>query len=210
MQYAYRYYSPLKLYLNVTNRCTNRCSFCVRYYTRGLGGADLWGGEEPDFAQLQEAVLGCGKVEDFDEFIWCGFGEPTFRLDLIQEAAPWLRSKGAKVRLNTNGHACLIHGYDVLGALAQSVDEVSVSLNAPTVERYLQLCRPDPATIAGPARPAVSPADFWKATLEFLARAPGHFKSVQASVIGFLLTKEEIEQCEKLVSYLGITKFKVR
>ena len=109
MDYAYRHGDAPRLYLNVTNRCTNRCSFCVRYRVEGLGGAVLWGGSEPDLAKLQDAIRNHGVLEGFREFVWCGYGEPTFRLDLIKEAAGWLRSHGATVRLNTNGHACLIH-----------------------------------------------------------------------------------------------------
>ena len=90
-----------------------------------------------------------GSFEEFREFIWCGYGEPTFRLDLIQEAAQWLRSAGARIRLNTNGHACLIHGRDVFAELAPAVDEVSISLNAPNCQRYADLCRPDSDLFCG-------------------------------------------------------------
>lgn len=208
MEYAYRYGDPDRLYLNVTNRCTNRCSFCIRYHARGLGGSVLWGGEEPDLQSLQDAVRACGPLEDFNEFIWCGFGEPTYRLDLIRDAAEWLHSGGATVRLNTNGHACLIHGRDVLAELAAAVDAVSVSLNAHNCRRYLELCLPDPDSI--PKGDALSPEDFWSSTLDFLARAPEYFKEVQASVVGFNLSAEEIEETRSLVHSLGIEKFRVR
>ena len=149
MEFAYHYGDRRKLYLNATNRCTNRCSFCVRYRVDGLGGAVLWGDNEPDFDMLRAAILHHGALEEFQEFVWCGYGEPTFRLDLIQEAAPWLRNRGAKIRLNTNGHACVIHGRDVLPELSQAVDMVSISLNAPNPSRYIELCRPDLDLIAG-------------------------------------------------------------
>jgi TatD DNase family protein len=199
MDYAYRFGEERRLYLNATNRCTNHCSFCVRYKVNGLGGAILWGNEEPDLSMLQEAVLANGALSDFDEFVWCGYGEPTFRLELIKEAAPWLRSCGARIRLNTNGHACLIHGRDVLPELAQSVDEVSISLNAPTCERYLELCRPDSSSQI-----------FWEAMIDFLARAPQYFKETQASVVGHALTEDEVNASRLLASSLGIAKFRVR
>ena len=208
MEYAYRYGDPGRLYLNVTNRCTNRCSFCVRYHTRSLGGAVLWGGLEPDLIALQNAVRARGAPEDFNEFIWCGFGEPTYRLDLIIEAAEWLHSGGATVRLNTNGHACLIHGRDVLAELATAVDAVSVSLNAPNCQKYLELCLPDPTSI--PNGIVLTPGDFWKATLDFLARAPEYFREVQASVVGFTLSAEEIEESRALAHSIGIERFRVR
>jgi TatD DNase family protein len=210
MDYAYRYIEEGSLYLNATNRCTNRCAFCVRYRTQGLGGAILWGGEEPDFRKLQAAVRPYGALEQFHEFIWCGYGEPTFRLDLIKEAAPWLRSRGAKIRIDTNGHACLIHGRDVLAELAQAADEVSVSLNAPDCRRYLELCRPDLDSLSGPGGGAVPPDLLWEALLDFLSRSPLYFENAQASVVGSALTTEEIERSRSLARSLGVKRFKVR
>jgi len=210
MEYAYIYGDPGRLYLNGTNRCTNRCSFCVRNYSRGLGGAVLWGGAEPDLSQLQESVLKRGPLEKIVESIWCGFGEPTYRLDLITAASPWLRSHGAKIRLNTNGHACLIHGRDVLEELSRAVDEVSVSLNAPNLQKYLELCLPDSRSIADPGSAGPAPESFWQAMLDFLMRAPSFFERVQASVVGFVLTEEEIEQCRTLAYSLGVRNFRVR
>ena len=209
MEYTYRYGDPRRLYLNVTNRCTNRCSFCVRYFNAGLGGAVLWGDEEPDIRMLRDSVEGVGGAGAFSEFVWCGFGEPTFRLDLIVEAAGWLRSKGARIRLNTNGHACLIHGHDVLSELSKAVDEVSISLNAPDVGRYLELCRPDLHSVPVSSSPA-SPESFWEATLDFLSRAPAHFKNAHASVVGSALTEDEIISCEKLAKSGGVTGFRIR
>jgi len=210
MEYTYIYGDPGRLYLNGTNRCTNRCSFCVRNYSRGLGGAVLWGGAEPELGQLQESILKRGPLEKIVEFIWCGFGEPTYRLDLITAASPWLRSHGAKIRLNTNGHACLIHGRDVLEELSRAVDEVSVSLNAPNLQKYLELCLPDSRSIADPGSAGPAPESFWQAMLDFLKRAPSFFERVQASVVGFVLTEEEIEQCRTLAYSLGVRNFRVR
>jgi TatD family-associated radical SAM protein len=199
-----------RLYLNVTNKCTNRCSFCVRYRTEGLGGAILWGGAEPDLGMLQAAVRARGAFEQFREFVWCGYGEPTFRLDLIRQAASWLRSGGAKIRLNTNGHACLIQGREVLAELSQSVDAVSISLNAPNSRRYAELCRPDPGSIPNPGEMAEPQIVAWDAMLDFLSRAPVYFENVQASVVGFALTTEEIESCRMLARSFGIAGFRVR
>jgi TatD DNase family protein len=182
----------------------------VRYRIDGLGGAVLWGGEEPDFPMLQAAVQRLGAFEKWREIIWCGYGEPTFRLDLILEAAPWLRSCGARIRLNTNGHACVIHGRDVLADLSLAVDEVSISLNAPNQSRYLDLCRPDVHSFSSPGAIAISPSMLWEGILDFLSRSPAYFKNVQASVVGFALTGEEIEQCQSLARSLGVMQFRVR
>ncbi len=210
MDYAYRYGDGPRLYFNVTNRCTNRCSFCVRYHSDGLGGALLWGGDEPDLRQLKTAVRIHGGIEEFSEFVWCGYGEPTFRLELIRESAPWLRSGGAKIRLNTNGHACLIHGRDVLGELSQAVDEVSVSLNAPNCRRYLELCRPDIDSIPNSESRALTPSNLWETMLDFLFRSPAYFENVQASVVGSTLTSDELAHCRSLARSLGVKQFRMR
>lgn len=210
MDYAYTYGDTGKLYLNATNRCTNRCSFCVRYRTEGLGDSILWGDDEPDLDRLMEGVYSHGLFEDFREFIWCGYGEPTFRLDLILDAAPRLRSSGATIRLNTNGHACLIHGRDVMPELARAVDEVSVSLNAPDRQKYLEVCRPDPRFFAAAAGEVPLPEMAWDAMIDFLSRAPDYFKKVQASVVRHALKSGEIEACRLLAHSLGIRHFRVR
>jgi len=142
--------------------------------------------------------------------VWCGYGEPTVRLSLIRQAASWLRSGGATIRLNTNGHACLIHGYEAPEKLAQAVDQVSVSLNAPNCARYVELCRPDPDMFPNSAGPAASETLAWESMLDFLKRAPSCFKSVQASVVGCVLTGDEIESSRQLARSFGITQFRVR
>jgi TatD family-associated radical SAM protein len=159
---------------------------------------------------LQAAVLAQGPLEKFREFVWCGFGEPTFRLSLIQQASSWLRSRGATIRLNTNGHACLIHGREAIAELAQAIDQVSVSLNAPNCQRYVELCRPDPSMFPMAAGESVPETLAWDAMLDFLSRARAHFKSVQASVVGYSLSTAEIESCRSLAHSLGITQFRVR
>lgn len=206
MDYAYRFASRDRLYLNVTNRCTNRCSFCVRNFQPGLGDGRLWGGSEPGLEDLLDAVDRRGGADKFSEIVWCGFGEPTFRLDLILEASPVFRAAGTRVRLDTNGHACLIHDRDVLPALAAVLDEVFVSLNAPSCERYIELCRPSDDDLDRD----LEPERFWHSMMEFLARSIGQFDEVQASVVGHVLEMDEIDACRDLAESLGCHHLRVR
>ncbi len=208
MDWAYQYRDPETLYLNVTNRCTNRCSFCVRSRTARLGDGLLLGDDEPDLKQLLDAVEKKGGPGRFTEIVWCGYGEPTIRLNLILAASPVFREAGAKVRLNTNGHACLIHDRDVLPELGGVIDRVNVSLNAPNPERYLELCRPDPRAVA--AEPSPAPEAFWHAMLDFLRRSPDHIDDVQASVVGHTLSDEEIEASRGLAAELAGAPLRVR
>ncbi len=125
------------LYLNITNRCTNACTFCIRQKTDFIKGHNLRLNREPDY---QEVISAIGDPARYQEVVFCGYGEPLLRLDLVKQVAAWLKEQGARVRLNTNGQGNLIHGRNVVPELAGLIDEVSVSLNAPDQETYDRIC----------------------------------------------------------------------
>jgi len=127
------------LYLNITNRCTNACGFCVRYQSDTLWGYNLRLEREPSVEEIIEAV---GDPTRYREIVFCGFGEPTVRLDVVTEVGRRLRASGARVRIDTNGHANLIWNRNVVPELVAAVDAVSVSLNAADAAQYETLCRP--------------------------------------------------------------------
>jgi len=126
------------LYLNVTNRCTNECAFCIRYQTDVLWGYNLKLDREPSVEDVLRAI---GDPTRYREVVFCGFGEPTERLDVVVEVGRRVRAAGGRVRLDTNGHGSLIAGRNVAPELAAAVDVVSVSLNAPDAASYARLCR---------------------------------------------------------------------
>ncbi|MHB8766982.1 MAG: TatD family hydrolase, partial [Deferrisomatales bacterium] len=131
------------LYLNLTARCTNRCSFCAKNRSPEVKGHDLTLDREPTVAELLAAVEAEGGAAAWDEVVFCGFGEPLLRLDAVVAVARELRRRGARrIRVNTDGLASLVHGRDVTEDLAGLVDAVSVSLNAPDAATYERLCRP--------------------------------------------------------------------
>lgn len=206
MDYVYTFGDPETIYLNITNRCTNRCAFCVRVGNDGLGSGILWGGPEPDADELFEAIEEFG-LEGVVEAVFCGFGEPTFRVDLIEEVGGRLKERGVRVRLNTNGHAAIINPGDpnLLDRLAAGIDEVSVSLNAPDPRRYAEISRPVPA-------PNRTPEDYWQALIDFI-EAMGRRRDiarVQATVVGSVLTDEEVARCRALAEALGCPGLRVR
>lgn len=131
------------LYLNITNRCTNACPWCVRFRSQYLRGYNLVLEREPDFEEITSAI---GDVTRYEEVVFCGYGEPTQRLDMLKEVATWLHERGARVRLDTNGLGSLSTGRDVVRELAGLVDAVSVSLNTADSAQYDELCRPQTAT----------------------------------------------------------------
>jgi TatD DNase family protein len=125
------------LYLNITNQCTNNCSFCIRKFTDTLWGYNLKLRTEPTVGQLLAEIGDPGRYE---EIVFCGYGEPTMRLDVLLEVGRTLRSKGARVRLDTNGHGNLIWNRNIAPELAEAVDAVSVSLNAQDADTYDLIC----------------------------------------------------------------------
>ncbi len=127
------------LYLNITNRCTNECYFCVRYESDSLWGYNLRLDREPTAEEILDAI---GDPARYREVVFCGYGEPTVRLDAIVEVGKRVRAQGGRVRLDTNGHGNLIWNRNIVPQLVDAVDAVWVSLNATTAEAYEAICRP--------------------------------------------------------------------
>lgn len=127
------------LYLNITNRCTNECSFCIRYQTDVLWGYNLKLDREPTVAEVLEAI---GDPTRYREVVFCGYGEPTVRLDVVKAVGAEVKRLGGRVRIDTNGQGSLIWSRNIAPELAEFADAVSVSLNAHDEETYDRLCRP--------------------------------------------------------------------
>ena len=125
------------LYLNVTNRCTNACVFCIRQKTDFIKGHNLRLEREPD---LQEVTGAIGDPSKYKEVVFCGYGEPLLRLDLVKQAAGWLKERKARVRVNTNGQGSLIAGRNIVPELKGLVDEFSISLNTHDQPSYDKIC----------------------------------------------------------------------
>lgn len=128
------------LYLNVTNRCTCSCTFCDRTRSMMVSGYYLGLNEEPSSDELLVEV---GDPKRYQQIVFCGYGEPTLRLDVIKKVSRELKKRGAVIRLNTNGHGELIHGRDILPELVGLVDFIAISLNAADADDYVRRCLPD-------------------------------------------------------------------
>jgi len=128
-------------YLNVTSRCTLRCTFCPKFNgSWTVQDFDLRLRSDPSADELIEAA---GDVHAWREIVFCGLGEPTLRLYTVLEVAARLRKQGApRLRLNTDGLANLVYGRDVTPDFEGNIDAISVSLNAQDEETYNRLCRP--------------------------------------------------------------------
>lgn len=139
---TYAYLLDGKLYLNLTNKCSNGCDFCVRNERDSYYGHYLWLNHgEVTFEKVVSACNGFGDLKRFEEVVFCGFGEPTYRMDLIVKLSDYFHEKGLKTRLNTNGQGSLINKRDIIPELLGKVDKISVSLNASCAENYQKICR---------------------------------------------------------------------
>ncbi|MDJ0976260.1 MAG: YchF/TatD family DNA exonuclease [Planctomycetota bacterium] len=126
------------VYVNVTNACDAKCTFCPRTHDDfEVKGYDLRRPRDPTFEQIIEGI---GDPTGYDEVVFCGFGEPTLRLDMVKKVARWAKERGAATRLNTNGHADLINRRATAAELVGLIDVVSVSLNAQDRETFERHC----------------------------------------------------------------------
>lgn len=138
MTITYQYENSL--YVNITNRCTNSCDFCIRTNKDGFYAGDLWLEREPTEQEAANDILS-HDLSKYDELVFCGYGEPTERLDVMLNICRKVKEKyNIKIRLNTNGHSDLIYGSPTASMFKGLIDTVSISLNASDAQKYNKIC----------------------------------------------------------------------
>ena len=189
-----------KIYINLTNKCTNECKFCIRTLKDDVCGANLW--LKNDTVTAEEVIKQLQELKkDETEIVFCGYGEPTLKLDVLKEVARFIKEnyKGVSVRLNTNGHANVIYKRNIIPELVGLVDEISVSLNAPSEELYRELTQPN--LVCDNIFDEVQ--DFIKKSVE------AGISTVASVVSGYKNYDIDVNKCEKIAHNLG-AKFRVR
>ena len=184
-----------KLYVNITNKCSNRCEFCIRNNGDGAYGSDsLWLEREPTREEILDSIFS-RDLSAFPEIVFCGYGEPTYRLDDAVYVAKEVKEKypEMKIRINTNGHSDLIWGRDTAHDYEGAFDAVSISLNTPTAEKYQAICH------------SVYGEKSFDALLQFAGNVKRYVPTVALSAVKETLTSEEIELCKKISADLGVT-----
>jgi TatD DNase family protein len=135
---VYKYLDSL--YINLTNRCTMACTYCIKHKWAGkFRGSNLRLDREPT---AQEVIEKIGDPKQYHEIIFCGYGEPLLRLDELKETAAWVKAHGGRVRINTAGHANLVYKRNIAPELQGLVDAISISMNGSNAEQYVALNRP--------------------------------------------------------------------
>lgn len=183
------------LYLNLTNRCSADCVFCIRNFADGVYGYDLRLSKEPSTEEIIRALEEL-DLSSYREIVFTGLGEPTLRFDVVLAVTLWLKSRGKRVRLDTNGHAALINPkLDVVAELKNAgMDSISVSLNAESEEKYNKLCRP-------------IHKNAYRVVLDFVRRARAAGISTRVTVVK--IPEINVEKCRKVSEELG-SEFHIR
>lgn len=178
------------IYINLTNRCSNNCEFCVRNHIDKYDGYDLWlereHSAEEIIAELKKTCL-----NDYKEVVFCGYGEPTYRYDVIKEVADYVHSNSAKTRINTNGQANRILGYDITGEIGKYIDTINVSLNASNADKYDADCH------------SIYGKEAFNELIDFAKKCKEAGANVIFSVVD-CIGEEEIEKCRALAKSCGI------
>lgn len=180
------------LYLNLTNQCPCACTFCIRNNSDGAYGSDpLWLEHEPTMEEIK-ADLSKRDISAYNEVIFCGFGEPTCRLDALLETAKWLKSncETVKFRLNTNGLGDLVNNRSIAEELCEIIDTISISLNAGTKEEYMKVTRP-------------KFENAWEAMHKFTADCVNIGKSHVVMSVVDVISSEQIEASREVAESLG-------
>ena len=178
------------LYINMTNRCTNDCVFCIRLVADSVGDADsLWLEREPSREEILNDIKNL-NITEYSEIVFCGYGEPTERLDDLLWICEQLKQTDCPpVRVNTNGHAGLIAGYDVTPKFAGLVDKMNVSLNSADAIEYYKLCKP------------VFGIESYQGMLDFAVKVKKFVPEVWFSVVE---GTTDTEACRRIAEDLGL------
>ena len=190
---SFTYLLGNSLYINVTNRCNADCTFCRRKEDPFLRGYNLGmkKSEEPA-AEVYIGEIGDPKI--YDEIVFCGYGEPTIRWDVVKQVAKYVKDNGGKTRMNTNGHGNLINKKDITPEMKDLIDVISISLNSYDPKQYSELMQ-------------INESHF-EEMKNFARLAKQYVKKVVMSVVS--LDEIEIEESRKVVEDEIGVEFRVR
>lgn len=180
------------LYVNLTNRCSCACTFCLRQDMDRIGkSGNLWLEREPSVKEVIEEFSKFNR-ENYKEVVFCGFGEPTEAFEVLKEAAAFIKKEWKlPIRINTNGQGSLINGRNIAPELEGLIDTVSISLNHPDPKKYQEL-----------VRSRFGEAGF-EGMLSFAKECVKYVPHVVMTTVDTTITKEEEERCRKICEEIG-------
>jgi TatD DNase family protein len=181
------------LYINVTNRCNAKCEFCDREGEAVVNGYKLrmLKSEEPDALVYINEI---GDPKQYNEIVFCGYGEPTIRWDVVKKVAKYVKDMGGRTRINTNGHGNLINKRNILPEFKGTIDSVSISFNSPDARQYSKLMGLDPA--------------YYNEMISFAKEAKNYVEKVVMTAVS--MKEVDIERSRKIVEEKIGVEFRVR
>ena len=182
------------LYVNLTNKCPCACTFCLRQTRDHMEDSGvLWLDHEP---AVDEVIAEFAKFDmsQYEEVVFCGFGEPTEALEVLLHVAKYVKETFSKpVRINTNGLGNLIWNRDITPEFKGLIDTVSISLNTPNADEYHNLVR------------SKFGMQSFDAMLDFAKKCTTYVPHVVMTTVATTISKEDEAQCQKICDNLGVT-----
>lgn len=182
-----------KLYANITNKCPCACTFCIRKNSDSVGNNDsLWLEHEPGLEEITAAFDSFDKT-GLDELVFCGYGEPMMRADILLKTAEYVKANShMKIRINTNGLVGLMDPHFDISTLKYKIDKVSISLNASNPDKYFQITNPKYGLPS------------YNSMLNFALRVQEYVPDVSFTIVDCDLDEEEKELCRERARDVGI------
>ena len=182
------------LYVNMTNKCPCACTFCLRQTRDEMNGSgSLWLEREPTVDEVN-AEFSKFDMNKYEELVFCGFGEPTERLDDVLQVAEFVKENyNIPIRINTNGLGDLINGKNTAPLYEGKIDVVSISLNTPNHEEYFKIVRPKFGEKS------------FDAMLKFAENVKHYVKKVVLTTVHTTITENEEKQCRQICDKIGVT-----
>lgn len=180
-----------QVYANITNKCDCACTFCIRSEKDHINGeGTLWHTKQPSFEEIK-AAIDAFDFSGYNEFVFCGYGEPTCELELLLDTAKYVKENyKLPIRLNTNGLGNLYNKKNIIPELAEVIDSISISMNAADAKTYQAVTRPQFE-------------DAYKDMLDFAEECTQKIKHTQLSIVD-VLSKEDIAKCQAIADERGV------
>ncbi len=200
-QNKHAYYLGNSMYINVTNLCTNKCVFCIKDATDNVGGVKLVLEDEKFSHQEIIKEIRETLVENTQEIVFCGYGEPLIKLDIVKNVAKFIKENypDVPIRINSNGHGNLVHKRNIVPELVGLIDKISISLNAENAQLYQEL-----------SKSCYEDEKAYQAVKDFISECVKNGIDTTATIVtGFENYKIDVEKCQKIAEELG-AKFRIR
>ncbi|MBO4389863.1 MAG: septum formation protein Maf [Lachnospiraceae bacterium] len=182
-----------KLYVNLTNKSATSTAFVERQYTDQINSLEsLWLDHEPTMIEVL-TELSNWYIAQYKELVFCGYGEPTERMDLVLDIANFVKKRSnIIIRLNTNGLSNLVNGPEIVSKYRDTIDEVSISMVSSTPNSYLTLSQ------------STYGIDSFQALLDYAAACKDAGCKVIMSTVESTITEEQEAKCRSICEELGV------